>query len=96
MAKHRGDMKHKNRTLYQHMSEIGVDKFYIELIEEYPCNNIEQLLKREGFYIRQMGTLNKIVSGRTKSEYRSDNIDHIITRDKEYREINKDKISTLN
>ena len=51
MAKHRSDTKRdvkNNLTLYQTMNELGVDKFYIELIEEYPCENNGQLRAREG------------------------------------------------
>ena len=97
MAKHRSDRKyHEYKPLYKLMNEIGVDKFYIELIEDYPCDNIEQLLRQEGFYIRQIGTLNKIFSGRTKTEYRNDNKEHMLERDKEYRETNKEKIAKLN
>ena len=55
------------------MLKEGVENFYIELIEEYPCDNLEQLRKRERHYIREMGTLNKFIAGRTKSEYVKDN-----------------------
>ena len=30
------------------MNELGIDNFYIELVEELSCENIEQLRKREG------------------------------------------------
>ena len=59
MAKHRESMHNtvkKDRKLYAKMHELGVDNFYIELIEEFPCENIEQLRKREGESIRQFGS----------------------------------------
>ena len=40
MAQHRRDMKYPKRQqykLYQAMNELGVDAFYIELLEDYPC-----------------------------------------------------------
>ena len=40
MTQHEFDMRRErchNCKLYQAMSEIGKDTFYIELIEEYPC-----------------------------------------------------------
>ena len=39
MACHRRGMKgyKKDRMFYSKMNELGVDKFYIELIEECPC-----------------------------------------------------------
>ena len=33
--------------------------FYIELLEDYPCQNREQLRAKEGEYIRKLSTLNK-------------------------------------
>ena len=72
MAEHRGALSKKacsNFKLYNKMKEIGKEHFYIELIEESPCDNVEQLRAREGHYIRQIATLNKLVAGRTKAEY---------------------------
>ena len=37
------------------MRELGVENVYIELLEECPCDNVEQLRKREGELIRQIG-----------------------------------------
>ena len=31
---------------------IGIDKFYIELVENYTCNDIYELMAREGYFIR--------------------------------------------
>ena len=52
MTNHRTQAKNgKNHLLYQQMREIGDDKFYIELVENYPCESLEQLNKREGEWI---------------------------------------------
>ena len=67
------------------MKEHGVEHFYIELIEEHPCENGEQLRKREGHYIREIGTLNKKIDGRTKKEYLEENRERIRARVNEYR-----------
>ena len=40
--------------LYKHMIDIGIDKFYIELVENYPCNDVYELRAREGYYIREI------------------------------------------
>ena len=51
MAQHRRDMKYPKRQqykLYQAMNELGVDAFYIELLEDYPCQKKEELLKKGG------------------------------------------------
>ncbi len=84
MAKHRTDVNTKARLnilLYKKMRELGVDCFYIELLEECPCKNKEQLRKREGHFIREIGTLNMCQAGRTINDWREENKDKI----KEYR-----------
>jgi len=58
--------------IYQHMTLVGADNFYIELIENYNCSCIEELRAREGYHIRQIGTLNKNIAGRSKNEYAMD------------------------
>ena len=68
------------------------DDWYIELYEEYPCENKEQLNKREGEIIRLIGTLNILVPGRTRQEYYQDNKEELLKIKKEYYENNKDKI----
>lgn len=51
MIQHRSAMKNAKQqhyTLYQTMTELGKDTFYIELIENYPCQTQDELFKREG------------------------------------------------
>ena len=72
LAKHRASITVRtsyNKKLYVLMREIGVENFYIELIEECPCDNIEQLRAIEGKYIRELSTLNTQIAGRTKKQY---------------------------
>ena len=46
----------------------------MELYEEYPCDNVEQLRRREGEIIRELKpVLNKQIAGRTEKEWREDN-----------------------
>ena len=67
MAMHRNQMKFKpHYKLYLNMVDVGLDKFYIELVENCSCENKEELRTREGFFIREMGTLNSCIAGRTK------------------------------
>ena len=54
------------------MLDLGEENFYIELIKETPCENAEQLRAIEGEYIRQYGTLNTRIEGRTKKQYVQD------------------------
>lgn len=67
------------------------DDIYIELIEEYPCDNRVQLEKREGYWMRKMECINKNIAGRSKNEWREDNKEIISKKKKEYYEENKEK-----
>lgn len=95
------DEKKQHFPLYVAFNEVGVDRFYIELVEDYPCENIEQLLAREGHFIREFNThingYNKQFTGRSREEYNKvyyeQNKDKIKQSDKEYYEQNKDKIA---
>ena len=79
--------KSNHLPLYKLMNEIGFYRFRIQLIEEYPCEDKYQLRQKEGQYIRQLGTLNKIIAGRTGIEYRLENKEKI----KEYNMTEKAK-----
>jgi len=71
---------------------LECDDYKMELIEEYPCNNKQQLFKKEGEYIKNNDCVNKIINGRTPKEYRQDNKEKISQNAKEYR---KDNIENL-
>ena len=94
MASHRGDLKrNRNYKIYKHMNELGAGSFYIELIENYYCNDVYELRAREGQCIREFGTLNSLIAGRTDKDYYKDNQEHIKETSKQYFEDNKhDKI----
>lgn len=66
---------------------------YIELIEDYPCSNKNQLNRREGEIMRETeNCVNKCIAGRTWDEYYADNRDKIIKNVKEYRLNNPDLV----
>lgn len=66
-----------------------LDDFYIELIENFKCENREELNKREGELIRQNEKcINKRIAGRTIKQWSEDNKEKI----KKYKEENKEKI----
>ena len=66
---------------------------YIELLEHYPCENKNQLVKREGQLIRTNECVNKYIAGRTRAEWRQDNKQKIQQYEIEYRIDNKQKIN---
>ena len=90
MTKHRYDGKHqKGHVLFDLIAEHGVDKFYIEIIEEYPCNTKQELLAREGYYIRERGTINKRIAGRSYKQYYEEHKEHYVEANKKRYENNK-------
>ena len=99
MDSHRSHYKRwKNGTcgkimVYDMFDEYGVGNCKILLLELYPCNSNDELIAREGYFIRTIECVNKVTPGRTLKEYREDNKDKISEKAKQYREDNKDKIS---
>ena len=80
MAKHREtrtDPNKQHHKIHSKMNELGVENFYIELIEEYPCENNDQLRAREGHFIREMATLNGRIECRDRKEHYQDNKEYI-------------------
>ncbi len=72
---------------------IKLGDAYIELIEDFPCDKLEQLNKRTGEIIRNtVNCVNKQIKGRTTHQYNIDNKEIILKNKKEYRENNQDKI----
>ena len=108
MAQHRSATKIKQHNkLYKHINELGVENFYIELIENYSCNDVYELRAREGHFIREIATLNNCIAGRTQKEYlethkeekqlydnkyRAEHIEKKKLYDKQYNENNKEYI----
>ena len=89
--------EYNHRILYRKMNELGVDNFYIELYENCKSNSKEELNRREGEIIREIGNLNHNIAGQTIQEYskkwREDNKDMIKGKKKIYSIENKEKIN---
>jgi hypothetical protein len=93
LAKHRIDCKaNKSKiTLYSHIVNNDWANWYIELYEYYSCNNRTELERREGQVIREIGSINKNIAGRTTKEYHEENADKVKEYSKKYYEDNIDK-----
>lgn len=78
-----------NRRIYKHIHSIGWDNVNIEVLEEYPCNNIKELHERENYHIKQYlddeYCLNIKKAVLTKEE--------LLQYAKEYRDNHKEQIS---
>ena len=48
--------------------EFGIEDCKIELIENYPCNCKEELLRREGHYIKSIDCVNNVIPHRMEEE----------------------------
>ena len=86
-------VKCKEYKIYKKMRDVGIEHFYIELIKEAPCENKEQLRAIEGQYIRQYGTLNTKIAGRTKKQHADDTKEHKAEYDKKRREEMGDELN---
>ena len=60
-------------TVLSLFDEFGVENCKIELLEEYPCENRQQLDAREGHHQRENQCINKFIAGRTDKQYYEDN-----------------------
>ena len=98
LAQHRSSYKQfkagktTNCTSYQ---LLDYDDVKIELIEDFPCERREQLLKREGELIRERNCVNQKVSGRTHKEaskiYKEKNKESMKLLFKQWYESNKER-----
>ena len=84
MYGHRGDFKLKRNCNSKLI--LQYEDAYIELIEEYSCDNKEQLLRKEGEHIRANNCVNKRIAGRTKTEDRKEEPEKFKERNKKYYE----------
>jgi hypothetical protein len=60
---------HKRKRDSTSTNVIDIGDSYIELYVSYPCNNREELNKKEGEVMRSMDCVNKRIEGRTRIEY---------------------------
>ena len=71
------------------------DDYKIHLILNYSCDTKKELTEMEGKYIRMYGTVNKMIEGRTRKEYRKDCKDKILKTKRQYYNKHKDKICEI-
>ena len=91
ITQHRSASKKQTQTIWYNNVEDWGD-WYIELYEDCPCENKEQLCKREGEVIRQIGNLNYEIAGRTRKEWRAENPEKGKEASKKYHENNSEKV----
>ena len=67
---------------------LECEDYKIELVENFSCNNRKELEEREGYYIKNNECINKNIPGRTREEWKLENIDYY----KEYQKLNKEEL----
>jgi group I intron endonuclease len=86
--------KHPESRVYKHLNNIGWENVNIILIEEYSCENREQLERRERYFIEERTfILNFIIPTRTNKEWREDNAEIITEKKKIYYKDNAEIIT---
>jgi len=90
---------YNNSKKYTSRQLFEKGKVEIILVEEISCNNRNELLQRERFYIENNDCVNKLIPLRTIQEwskqYREKNKEKIDEKGKIYREKNKEKINEI-
>ena len=90
-----------DRKVYKHINSLGIAHFRLELIEPWACQNEDELVAREGFWIRAMDSykngLNSCIAGRKPKESMKAHVDahktEIAQRMKAYYNAHKAKIA---
>ncbi len=70
---------------------INNNNYNIILVENYPCNSVEELESREAHYIINNDCINITIPGRTHQQWCEDNRDKSNSYKKKWRENNKEK-----
>ena len=81
---YRAYTKDSNKSYVSSFLILECEDYKIELVEEYACNNNQQLCKKEGEYIRNNECVNKEIAGRTQQEWIKENIDKVKEYHKKY------------
>ena len=94
---HRSNYKQYQSNKKDYTSSFEIIKYadnMIELLEAYPCNNKDELLSREGEWIKQTkNCVNMKIPGRSAKQYRKDNQVIITKKKKTYYEKNKNMLA---
>ena len=94
MSQHKYDYEKYKKGEMHYISSFDIlenDNYIIGLLDAINCNTKDELLAREGYYIKTIQCVNKHIVGRTKKEYRQDNIEEITEKRKQHYQENKEK-----
>lgn len=75
MAGHRSNYKryvNNNNSYITSFKILQYEDSKIELIEKYSCKNNKELHNREGYWIKELKSINICIAGRTPKQYREE------------------------
>jgi hypothetical protein len=84
---HRTKYKSYQNGKYRYITSFKILEYgdaKIELIEKFECKCKDELTAREGYYIRKMECVNKVIPGRTQKQYYLDNKEQLKQYYKQY------------
>jgi hypothetical protein len=99
LQNHKSDYKSYQNGKKHYLTSFEIVKYddcYIELLQDYSCENNDELTKKEGEYIRNNKCVNRVIEGRTDKEYHMDNRDKRNKQSKKWREENKEYYKEYN
>ena len=88
LTRHKSTYKQYLKGKYPFVSSFQIfenNNYRIELLEEVNCETKDQLLMREGHYIKTLDCVNRCTAGRTVKHYYQENKEQILEYKKEYR-----------
>lgn len=94
--KHKSKYKIYLETLYNELSSFKIlenNNYYIELLENYPCNNKRELEQKEAEYIEKLDNVNKMIPFKTEEEQAIRQKEYMKKYNREYKEKNREKIN---
>jgi hypothetical protein len=95
---HKAKSIHSNSKIYQKMRETGgYDNWIFEIVEHYPCNNVNEARLRERYWIENnLSNMNTNIPSRTVKQYIEDNRENINKSRREWRHKNPEKAKKIN
>jgi len=87
LSNHIDDFKNDSSVTSKHILKFG--DYEIVLIENYCCENKEELRNKERFYIQSLNCVNKNIPGRSRKQHYQDTKEEILEYQKHYHQNNK-------
>jgi hypothetical protein len=85
--------EHRVQKVCRSRQILDRNNYFYELVENYSCNNRQELETRERWYIENNDCINKQIPTRTKKEYRKLYDENNKQKQKEYKQNNIEQIS---